>query len=406
MKNLTKFIGIIAIGAVIMLSLAGCATTVPIKSVRMPTIDTSSIKKLGIDPRMSFENRSGTGGSLGAQLTQYLSDLAYQKIQATGKFELVSPSDPNADGVFFGEIRNIQSRDSHETRSRTDKAGNTTTTTTYRREVSVVFVYGINSKRTGMPIGTVTKQGSLVSFAYNDPAGLTSELDLSKRIASSNMGRFEQDIVPVIVSTNVALMEETSKDKAIKQMMKDAQALVKNGNYRDAINLYDDIDSKYSSVAAKNNAGILRRAIESDTAASAKMSELDSARSGLIGKAVKSSVDMINKLPAGSLITIMKTSSTEINLLNDAVGQIEAAIVSDKKIRLVDRTNQALINAEQKFQMSGSVDDSSAVSIGKTLGVKYMVLCNITGVSSSRKINIRILSVETSQVTELGNFEI
>jgi len=403
MKNLTKFSWIIAIVVVINLSLASCATTVPIKSVKIPTIDTSSIKKLAIRP---FENKSGYYHPLYTQLAQYMTDLVTQKIIATGKFEIVSPNDPNADGVFYGEIRTFGTKDSQDARSYKDKNGNTVTTIYYRRDASLSFVYGILSKRTDMPIGTVTKQGSTSVTSTGSPEGLASELDLAKRIADSQMRNLEQDIVPTIVSTNATLMNETSNDKIVKQLMKEAQALVKNGNYTEAIRRYDDIDAKYNSAAAKTNAGILRRAIESDIASSAQMAQLDSARSGLAGKAVKSSVDMINKLPAGSLITIMKTNSTDINLLNDVVGQIEATIVNEKKLKLVDRTNQALINAEQRFQTSGNVDDSSAVSIGKTLGVKYMVLCNISGVSSSRKLNIKILSVETSQVTDLGNFEI
>jgi len=79
---------IIAIGAVIaaVLNLAGCATTVPIKSVRMPTINgMDTVKNLGI---RDFENRSGVGGSVGAQLTNYLTDKSKQMIMATGKFTI------------------------------------------------------------------------------------------------------------------------------------------------------------------------------------------------------------------------------------------------------------------------------------------------------------------------------
>ena len=81
---------ITAIGVVIMLisafSLAGCATYIPIKSVRMPTINgMDTVKNLGI---RDFENRSGVGGSVGAQLTNYLTDKSKQMIMATGKFTI------------------------------------------------------------------------------------------------------------------------------------------------------------------------------------------------------------------------------------------------------------------------------------------------------------------------------
>jgi len=399
----TKILGITAIWAVIILGLIGCATSVPIKSVRAPTIDTNSVKKLAIRP---FENKTGYGSPTYQQLTQYMTDLATQKIIGTGKFEIVSPNDPNADGVFYGELRSLGSQDSQSTSSTKDKSGNTVTVVTYRREVSVSFVYGILSKRTDMPIGNVTKQGSTSSSSRGDSSGLSGTLDLARKLADSLMRSLEQDIVPTIVSTNAKLMNETSNDKTVKQLMKEAQALVKNGNYPEAIKRYDDIDAKYNSAAAKTNADILRRAIESDAASSAQLAQLESARGGLTEKAVKSSIDTLNKLPSGSVIMIMKTNSTEINMLNDVVDQITKNIVQDGKLKVVDRSSQALINAEQKFQLSGNVDDNSAISIGKQLGAKYAVLCWISGASSTRKLNIRILSIETSQITDQTNFDI
>jgi curli biogenesis system outer membrane secretion channel CsgG len=103
---------------------------------------------------------------------------------------------------------------------------------------------------------------------------------------------------------------------------------------------------------------------------------------------------------------IMKTSSTDLNMLNNVVDQITTAIVKDGNLKVVDRSNQALINAEQQFQLSGNVDDNSAVSIGKQLGAKYAVFCWISGSMSSRRLNLRVLNIETSQIADQSNFEI
>ena len=411
MRTKIKSFRIIAIGAVITLmwglSLAGCATSVPIKSVKMPTISGMDIvKSLGI---RDFENKSGVSGPLGAQLTQYLTDQAKQKITATGKFSIVDPADPNADGVFFGELRSVTSQDTRREGSYTDKNGNTIYYTTYTRNVSVSFVYGVKNSRTGMELGVVSKQGSTNSSIDSrfGSTELPDTLSLAKGIVDSQMRGLEKDIVPTIVSTNRQLMDETSKDKAVKQLMKTALALVKNGNYEEAIKQYDEINSKYGSVAASTNAGILREAIASDIAASAKMAQLDSERSGLTDKAVKNTVDTLNsKLPSGAIIMIMKTSSTDLNMLNGILDQITTAIVQGGKLKVVDRSNQALINAEQQFQLSGNVDDNTAVSIGKQLGAKYIVFCWISGVSSGRRLNLRIVSIETGQITDQSNFEI
>jgi len=372
----------------------------------MPTINgMDTVKTLGIK---EFENKSGVGSALAVQLTQYMTDKAKQRISATGKFTVVSATDPNADGVFFGELRSVTSQDSSQSGSWKDKEGNVFYYTDYKRTVTVSFVYGVRSSRTGMELGQISKSGSTSSTSRDDSSRLASSQELAQRIVDNQMKTLEQDIVPTIVSSNKTLMDEkVIKDKTMKALMKQAATLVKNGNYQEAINQYDQIAEKYNSVAARTNAGIIREAIASDAAASAQMAQLDSERSGLAEKAVKSTVDTINsKLPSGAIIIIMKQNSTDLNILNDLIDQITTAVVQAKKLKVVDRANQALINAEQQFQLSGNVSDNTIVSIGKQLGAKYIVLFWISGVSSSRRLNLRVLNVETGQITDQFNFEI
>jgi len=400
MKDLIKNWKIIVIGLVIVF-MASCATTVPIKSVRSPTIDTSNVKKMGI---RGFENRSGT--YIGSQLAQYMTDIARQRITATGKFDIVSPNDPNADGVFYGEIRSITSRDDHTTRQAKDKEGNEYTVHTYTREVSVQFVYGVLSKRTDMYIGSVSKQGSTSAYS-SESSNLTSTIELAQRIANSQMRNLESDIVPTIVVTYESLMKETSKDKNVKQLMKEADAFVKNGNYNEAIRRYDDIAANYNSIAAQVNAGKIRKAVESDIAARDQMARLDAERGGFTDKAIKNAIDMLyNKLPTGSVIMILKQNNNDRNTINDILDQITRNVVQGQKLKVVDRSNQAIINAEQQFQISGNVDDNSAVSIGKQLGARYAVFCWISGTMSTRKLNIRILDIETSVIVDQSSYDI
>jgi CO dehydrogenase/acetyl-CoA synthase epsilon subunit len=189
--------------------------------------------------------------------------------------------------------------------------------------------------------------------------------------------------------------------------MKTALAFVKNGNYEEAIKHYDEIDSEYGSVAARTNAQILRESIASDTAARTRLTQLFNDTGGLAEKAVKNAVDALNsKLPSGANITIMKTSSTERAMLDYAVNQMTTTLVQAGKFNIVDRSNQALIDTEQQFQLSGNVSDDSAISIGHQLGVQYIVLCWISGEKSSRRLNIKALNVETAQITHQSDFEI
>jgi hypothetical protein len=387
----------------LLLSLTGCVS-VPIRSVRMPTIDTSNVERLAVRP---FENRSA-GVRAGAQAAQYLTETTARRIAATGKFIIVSPADPNADGIFSGEIRSIASNDSQERKEVKDSNGNIIIQITYIREVSLEFSYSVLSSRTGMPIGGVViiKQGSYTDSNV-DASRISDTLTLAKRIIDSQLRSLEQDIVPTIVTTSRRLMDETSKDKVVKERMKAALALVKDGYYAEAIGEYDEIADRYGSVAARTNAAILRESISSDAAARATMNQLDSARIGLSDRAVREAVGVLNsRLPQGANIAIIKTSYAERQLLDYVVDQITGTVVREGRLKVVDRTNRALITAEQQFQMSGYVSDDSAVSIANQLGVKYMVLCWISGERSGRLLNIRILNVETAQIAYQTSFEI
>jgi hypothetical protein len=404
MRLFSKFSIITAIGIVIVSTLGGCATYVPIKSVRPPTIDTSGIQRLAIKP---FENRSGVVGPVSAQITRYLTDKAEQLIKNTGKFTIVAPTDPNADGVFIGELRSLVSKDTQNRVEKKDKEGNIYTEITYNREVYVEFSYSVISSRTDLPVGTIVKQGSNSSSGSGSAANVTDILTLAKSIVDSQVGSLRRDIVPTIVSADRRLVNETLKDKEVKQRMKEALAFVRNGTYEEAIKQYDQIYGEYGSDAARTNAAILRESIASAAAANAELDRLFSDTNGLADKAAKNAVDTLNlKLPAGSNIMIMKTNSTERNMLEYVVNQMTKTIVQTGRLRVVDRSNQALINAEQQYQLSGNVDDNSMVSIGHQLGIQYIVICWISGEKSLRRLNQKVLNVETTQITDLSDFEI
>jgi len=403
MKNLKKFLGIIAIGKVILFALhfTACATSVPISSVRPPTIDTSTVQRLAI---RDFQNKSGVGGILGSQLTQYLTDQSKQVIQATGYFTIVALTDPNADGVFAGEIRTITVNQSQsEPRERTDKDGNTYIEITYKREVSLEFMYNVISSRTGMPVGTVAKKGSQ-SDSQTDQSRLADQLTLAKKVVDSQLSSLKQDTIPTIVNQNINLMNETSKDKAVKQRMKEAQAFVKNKNYDEAIRLYDAIGTS----AARNNADLLRRSVASDAAAKAQLAALFSDTGGLAEKAAKGAVDALHSTltKSGTVIIITKERSSDRERLDYVVDQMDKKIIEEKKLTIVDRSNNNLIKAEQDFQTSGEVSEKSMVSIGKQLGAQYIVFCSISGQASTRQLNLRVVSVETSEVIDRKGFDL
>ncbi|MHC6203824.1 hypothetical protein ACYULU_11590 [Breznakiellaceae bacterium SP9] len=400
----TRPLGKIVLGLLMLGMGLSCATYVPIKSVRKPTIDTTGIQRLAIRP---FENASGVDGPDTAQLTRYLTEAATAIITRTGKFTIVAPTDPNADGVFAGELTLIAAKDSEAVQEKKNKNGNPYTEVTYRRDLTLEFSYSIISTRTDMTIGKVLKKGTSGVSSVGSPAGLSDTLTLAKAIVNAELRGLERDIVPTIESEQRALMDETSSDPVVTQKMDTALALVKSGNYQEAALQYEAVYREHGSLAAKTNAELVRQSLASDTAARAKLAELYNDKDGLLEKAVKQAAAVLTeRLPAGAALSIMKTSGLEQTMIDYAMEQLTKALVQVHGITVSDRSNQALLSAEQQFQLSGAVSDESAVSIGKQLGVTYLVLCWISGEKSGRRLNIRVLDIETALIVYQYDVEI
>ncbi|MDR0557024.1 MAG: CsgG/HfaB family protein, partial [Treponema sp.] len=58
---------------------------------------------------------------------------------------------------------------------------------------------------------------------------------------------------------------------------------------------------------------------------------------------------------------------------------------------------------ERKFQMSGEVDDDSAISIGKFLGANIVVTGNVSGTGSLRRLRIKALDVLTGEIVSMAS---
>lgn len=67
-------------------------------------------------------------------------------------------------------------------------------------------------------------------------------------------------------------------------------------------------------------------------------------------------------------------------------------------VRMVDRQNLERIHAEQDYQLSGYVDDNSAVFIGHELGATAIIIGHGENMTDYYRFNFRMLSVETAEI--------
>jgi len=74
------------------------------------------------------------------------------------------------------------------------------------------------------------------------------------------------------------------------------------------------------------------------------------------------------------------------------------SLENDKTFSVVDRRQLETIQAEQKFQMSGAVDDKDALAIGKFFGAQTIISGTMRDIGGRYRLTIRALAVQTAQV--------
>jgi hypothetical protein len=126
-----------------------------------------------------------------------------------------------------------------------------------------------------------------------------------------------------------------------------------------------------------------------------------------VNSAVAHAISEIERvLPANAIVWINKgreSASHQVSSLgvvtstggavDTAVDDITAAFIQ-KGIRLVDRQNAALIQAEQKFQYGGNVSDQDLISIGNAAGANTLVTVSVVPQGNRQRLQIRVLDIE------------
>jgi TolB-like protein len=84
--------------------------------------------------------------------------------------------------------------------------------------------------------------------------------------------------------------------------------------------------------------------------------------------------------------------------LADTLVQSITSGLGQRGITIVDRNTTSLLEAERDYQASGAVSDSDFVSLGNAAGVSAFILVSITGAGDMRRLQIRVVDVETGRV--------
>jgi tetratricopeptide (TPR) repeat protein len=416
--------------ALALITLAGCAPTLSLTVRRPPTLNTAGIKRIAITPFDCGDNDC-------REAAKYATVVATDRIRAQNYFTLVDPAEIDrlrrngqsienyVDAVFKGQVTRVESQEDNKEGSYKTKDGDTVYYTTYETSVKIDFSYSLTRARDGSLIGPLSKSGSdseSSDFYY------PSAQKLMRNVLDLHLKYIGQDLAPHTVIEHRTFVSEKSQNKALTTEMKEAIALVKRRDYKQALESYLQIFDRYKNIAAAENAAILHEYF-GDAEAAAKLiqhalnitkkpKERDRARGALArlnitmrnqatladeygGKsthaakiAVFASAEIQRALPENAIVWV-HNNSPENAMAGAVIDDITTSLIK-KGTGLVarDRHSAALIEAEQILQMSGAVNDNDIVRIGNAAGANTIVFIGITGTGAMRRLQVRVLDVE------------
>jgi hypothetical protein len=112
----------------------------------------------------------------------------------------------------------------------------------------------------------------------------------------------------------------------------------------------------------------------------------------------EAAAQMGENLPGGTKVALVSVASSSARLSEYVISRLEAALVGGKKLVVVDRANLDKVREEQGFQASGEVDDDSAKSIGKLLGVGAIVTGAFADLGDVYSLTLKAINIETATV--------
>jgi len=103
-------------------------------------------------------------------------------------------------------------------------------------------------------------------------------------------------------------------------------------------------------------------------------------------------------LPAAARLWIHNNAATDQALASGVIDNMTAALLASG-FTVVERGRIDLVVAEQNLHMGGAVTDRDFVSIGNLAGANTAVIVGIVGTGAARRLQVRVLDIETGTVT-------
>jgi len=111
-----------------------------------------------------------------------------------------------------------------------------------------------------------------------------------------------------------------------------------------------------------------------------------------------SASQLVFGLPENSRVALLGFETTDNELREFVLGEMTAYLYSSGTLSVLARLGLDIIDSEHDFQMSGEVDDNTAVSIGQFAGADVVITGDIIGSGSTRRMRFTALDVRTARI--------
>ncbi|MDR2483210.1 MAG: hypothetical protein LBD08_06225 [Treponema sp.] len=419
--------------------LAGCATTVQMKVSHVPAMDTAGIRRIAIQP-FTVSDYSDTQKKTAALITSEVT----RRIMNTGHFTVVDyreverlqkageSVENHVDAIFIGQIISLNIQDSQRQVQETDyETKKEVIKTYYKRRAELNFNYNFMRSRDGSLVGVVSKNDSLEN-EQPSRAELPSADELVHYLVTNYMLQgMERDVAPWTETKNVALMKPGKREsKDTVKRMKDAAAFAKDGSYNRALDIYTAVFADTGSFEAGYNMTLLYEAkgdinearsiaqrlydetgspkagerlaqISKTIADQAALSGTYSDTRSQFDKVMETVIPLIkDNLPGQPAVAVQNVAKSAGRSLADRAVDTIAYTLREDGMSLVDRGSQRMLEAERNLQSTNweDFDDSTIAGFGRQAGVQVFILVAVSGTSSARMLQVRLLDVASGRI--------
>lgn len=123
----------------------------------------------------------------------------------------------------------------------------------------------------------------------------------------------------------------------------------------------------------------------------------NTAISGVEGALERAAEQVSENFPARAKIAIVYITAQNRSTTDYIAGELEYIWVNNG-YTIIDRNQLDRLRNEQNFQISGEIDDKTAVSIGKFTGANIIVTGRVDGEGNLSRLRLRALDTQTAQV--------